>query len=197
MLLVGKIKDPCHNQSVNGRLHYKNIWYDEIGKRKNLMYSDCGKHCALGKQIILNCYDRKYYTYDGGSEVSIYTKYLLSLDFDQTNSLYPDNDFCQMSRPNQFFESFADMQKIEMTQNNCSFCLELKTQNYSWRLHMRVTNLHVSILSKCLLPIFLCGYIGRDDHTNMSCKYFSRLHHIIVVFCQVLLSSTRNLDFLA
>ena len=49
MLPVGKIKDPCHNQSVNGRLHYKNIWYDEIGKRKNLMYSDCGKHCALGK----------------------------------------------------------------------------------------------------------------------------------------------------
>jgi len=33
MLPVGKIKDPCHNQSVNGRLHYKYIWYDEIGKR--------------------------------------------------------------------------------------------------------------------------------------------------------------------
>ena len=82
-----------------------------------------------------------------------------------------------------------------MTQISCSFCLEMKTQNCCWRLHMRVTNLHVSILSKCLLPIFLCGSIGREGHTKMSCKYLSRLHHIIVVLCQVLLSSTRNLDF--
>jgi len=82
-----------------------------------------------------------------------------------------------------------------MTQSSCSFCLELKTQNCCWCLHMRVTNLHVSILSKCLLPIFLCGSFGWEGHTEMSCKYFSRLHHIIVVLCQVLLSSTRNLDF--
>ena len=30
-----------------------------------------------------------------------------------------------------------------MTQSNCSFCLELKTQNCCWRLHTSVTNLHV------------------------------------------------------
>jgi len=35
------------------------------------------------------------------------------------------------------------------------FCLELKTQKCWWRLHMSVTNLHVSILSKCSLPILL------------------------------------------
>jgi len=150
------------------------------------------------KLIIMSCYDRKYYTYDGGSEVvSIYTKYLLSLDLIKSYSLYTENDFFKCQGQINFVNLLQICKKLKMTQNSCSFCLELKTQNCCWRLHMSVTNLHVSILSKCLLPIFLCGYIGRDDHTNMSCKYFSRLHHIIVVLCQVLLSSTRNLDFLA
>jgi len=42
---------------------------------KNLMYSDCGKHCVLGKKKSLwTAMTEKYYTYDGGSEVvSIYT----------------------------------------------------------------------------------------------------------------------------
>jgi len=49
---VGKIKYLCHNQSVNGRLHDRNVWRDEIGKCKNLMYSDYGEHCALGQKIL-------------------------------------------------------------------------------------------------------------------------------------------------
>jgi len=70
----GKMKDLCHNQSVNGRLHDRNSWYDEIGKCNNLMYSDCGEHCALGKKILRTALTEKYYTYNGGSEVvSIYT----------------------------------------------------------------------------------------------------------------------------
>jgi len=58
--------------------------------------------------------------------------------------------FCQMSRPNCFGESFANVQ------SSCSFCLELRTENWSWRLHMRVTNLHVSSVcrpSLCVLPL--------------------------------------------
>jgi len=102
-----------------------------------------------------------------------------------------------MSRPNCFGESFANVQKKKMTQSSCSFCLELRTENWSWRLHMRVTNLHVSSVCdmwhvtchkftcfKCLPPIFMCVAIGRDGHTNnMSCKCFSRLHQNIVLLC--------------
>jgi len=61
-----------------------------------------------------------------------------------------------MSRPNYFGESFANVQKMKMTQSSCSFCLELKSENWSWRLHMRVTNLHVSSVcrpSLCVYPL--------------------------------------------
>ena len=64
--------------------------------------------------------------------------------------------FCQTSRPNCFGESFANVQKKKMTQSSCSFCLELKSENWSWRLHMRVTNLHVSSVcrpSLCVYPL--------------------------------------------
>ena len=50
LVACGKMIDLCHNQSVNGRLHDRNIWYDEIGKCNNLMYSDCGEHCAVGQK---------------------------------------------------------------------------------------------------------------------------------------------------
>lgn len=61
-----------------------------------------------------------------------------------------------MSRPICFGESFANVQKKKMTQSSCSFCLELKSENWSWRLHMRVTNLHVSSVcrpSLCVYPL--------------------------------------------
>lgn len=61
-----------------------------------------------------------------------------------------------MSRPICFGESFANVQKMKMTQSSCSFCLELKSENWSWRLHMRVTNLHVSSVcrpSLCVYPL--------------------------------------------
>jgi len=47
---VRKTKDLCHNQSVNGRLHEKIFGTMKSRQVQNLMYSDCGEHCAVGQK---------------------------------------------------------------------------------------------------------------------------------------------------
>jgi len=59
MLPVGKIKYLRHNQSVNGRLHFKNIWYDEIGKCKTLCTVPVVNTVHEAKKILVNFYGRK------------------------------------------------------------------------------------------------------------------------------------------
>jgi len=101
-----------------------------------------------------------------------------------------------MSRPNYFGESFANMQKNENDTKQLQFLswaedtkLELEPPHACHKF----TCFNLVQVFAAHLSVWI--HWAKRSHWDEFCKFFSRLHHIIVVLCQVLLSSTRNLDF--
>jgi len=76
-------------------------------------------------------------------------------------SFYTENYFVKCQGQDALVNLLHMCKKMKMTQSSCSFCLELKTQNCCWRLHMSVTNLHVfffNLVQVLASHILVCLY---------------------------------------